>query len=117
MDRLKPLVAIGMIAAITFVIKKRYLVLLKVQGESMYPTIEPGTFVLAASFKKPDCGDLVVFKEPGDGPFAIKRVIFINNGRYWVEGDNKSRSIDSRNYGWLAKKAKVYKVYFSFSKP
>lgn len=87
-------------------------------GISMQPTIYSGDIILGDCLSiakgKLENGEVIMCKSPED-PFMYlcKRVIAMEgekvyyNGRYrkipkghlWVEGDNKSKSHDSRNFG------------------
>jgi len=81
-----------------------------VEGKSMEPTYHDGQNVYVNFLKKtPTVGDVIVFTcfsqctSDESSKTLIKRVTQINeSGQYWVEGDNKERSFDSRNYGWLS---------------
>jgi len=78
------------------------------EGRSMEPTIQEGEKIVADPNAKPEVNDIIVFScekckvERGDVDILTKRVLGINKkGCYWVEGDNKANSHDSRNFGWL----------------
>jgi len=79
--------------------------------------------VLASSppfiFSKPKVGDVVVFKV--DNIIYIKRVKEIYTSpslrgasRYFLEGDNKEDSLDSRKIGWISRKQILGKIVFKF---
>lgn len=81
---------------------------LSVSGESMEPTFHNGDRLFSNFFDTPEINDVIIFdclsKCTNDGNLItlIKRLDKINDqGCYWVEGDNKNHSFDSRNYGWL----------------
>jgi len=71
-----------------------------VAGDSMAPTYRSGDW-LVVRWKGPFRANQVVVVEREDHPgvFLIKRLLRIEGGRYWVEGDNKSLSTDSRVWG------------------
>lgn len=46
-------------------------------------------------------GDVVVTIDPKSDDNLLKRIIKVENGSYWVEGDNKKDSYDSRRFGWV----------------
>lgn len=88
-----------------------------IQGHSMEPNILQGQTVLASSipylFLKPKIGDIVAFKK--EKKVLIKRIAKINPStssgeKYFVKGDNKKDSLDSKEIGWVLKKEIVGKV-------
>lgn len=85
----------------------------KVSGNSMSPYVRGGNFMLvdrlAYFLKKPKINQIVVLKKER---YIIKRVTKIMNDRYFVLGDNKEESTDSREFGWVEKKDIVGKVIF-----
>ncbi|MEK7160284.1 MAG: S26 family signal peptidase [Patescibacteria group bacterium] len=78
----------------------------KIQGHSMEPKIKDTDVVLVSFipflFKNPAVGDIVAFNNKGK-QILIKRIKKIENGRYYVRGDNKDDSLDSRNIGFISK--------------
>jgi nickel-type superoxide dismutase maturation protease len=78
----------------------------KVVGHSMEPQIKTGQLVLVSNisylFKSPKINDIVAFRDNG-GKVLIKRIIKIESGEYFVEGDNKNDSLDSRKFGGISK--------------
>lgn len=77
-------------------------------------------------WKEPKCGDMVVFNSSEDAQvLLVKRIIKIystltSNGKeqhfYFMEGDNKENSHDSRAYGYVPESAILGKVnYVLFS--
>jgi signal peptidase I len=78
------------------------------EGVSMEPTILNGEEIIVDPNKKPEINDIIVFRCEkckiglDDIDILTKRLIKENKkGCYWVEGDNKVRSYDSRDFGWL----------------
>ncbi len=75
----------------------------RVFGESMSPALADGQYVvgefLTYRFRNPKIGDMVVLKSPDSNINLIKRIIRTEPGGYFVEGDNKDQSRDSRNFG------------------
>lgn len=67
---------------------------------------------LAFLFRAPQIHDIVAVKDPRDQKILIKRITNIIDGKYFVTGDNKLHSTDSRKFGMLEKKAIVGKVIF-----
>jgi nickel-type superoxide dismutase maturation protease len=88
----------------------------KISGSSMAPTIAAGEYVLvnrlAYLFHPPQKGDIVSLRDPRDGKMLIKRILKRKGEMYFVQGDNKVASTDSRVFGWVEKKAIIGKVWF-----
>ena len=87
-----------------------------ISGHSMEPNISQGQTVLVSSipyfFSKPKVGDIVSFKKTGK--VFIKRISGTDPSddgeKYFVGGDNKKDSMDSRRFGWILKKDIIGKV-------
>jgi signal peptidase I len=83
----------------------------EIRGDSMAPTLLPGDSALAVSAGRPGRGHVVVVEHPDRPGFEIvKRIVgipggltpdgrILGPGEYWIEGDNPSRSTDSRQHG------------------
>jgi nickel-type superoxide dismutase maturation protease len=98
---------------------------IEVNGASMMPTLLPGDWALAVSARRVDRGDVVVVEHPGrPGYEMVKRVTAVPGERagerlleadeYWVEGDRRDASTDSRHFGPVRRehvKATVRLVY------
>lgn len=80
----------------------------------MSPTLSDGDVVLidriAYWFGSPAIGDIVALKDPRDGKVLIKRILQKDRAGYFVQGDNKNYSTDSRVFGMIEKDKIVGKV-------
>ena len=83
----------------------------------MSPTLKPGKSVLVNRisylFKSPRKDEIIALKDPRDGKTLIKRISKIENGKYFVLGDNKKESTDSRAFGWVGKKDIIGKMIYN----
>lgn len=93
----------------------------KVEDRSMEPAFKSGDFVLvnklAYNFTSPRKGDVIILKHPKEkDKFLIKRISLITNSdEYFIVGDNKNFSQDSRHFGPIKKDLIIGKVLFHFS--
>lgn len=78
-----------------------------IRGQSMLPKFREGEHVLAIrkgmfcnSFS---AGDIIILRHPQDsGREIIKRISYVfGKEKYFVEGDNKEKSQDSRSFGCI----------------
>ena len=90
----------------------------KVEDKSMEPTLHSGDYVIAVKYiiRKPKEEDVVVLKHPKKEMKLIKRIRKIDNDKYFVEGNNRSYSSDSRDFGPIEKESIIGKVMFLKSK-
>ena len=83
----------------------------------MEPTITAGETLLVNRlsylFTNPKENDIIAFHDPRDGKILIKRITKKNGTKYFVQGDNKNSSTDSRVFGMIGKSAIVGKVWSS----
>lgn len=61
-------------------------------------------------FSTPKIGDVVVFKHIVPPFIFCKRIKKIIRDEIWVEGENKTKSIDSRKFGFIKRKNIIGKV-------
>lgn len=89
------------------------LVRFKVIGHSMEPTIKNGEIVLVSNipylFKGPRINDIVAFKD-NRGKILVKRITEIEKKGYFLSGDNKNDSLDSRKFGHVIKNQIIGKM-------
>lgn len=78
----------------------------------MEPTIKSKQMVLASGlfylFKKPRIGDIVAFREK-DKVF-IKRIQRVVRDKYFLTGDNRKDSLDSRTFGFISQEQILGKI-------
>lgn len=77
----------------------------------MEPTLQPGDFILVDTWcyqhAQPSADDVVVFAGPQHGEVSVKRVhpwpdgSLLNDGAYYMLGDNRNHSADSRWFGGI----------------
>lgn len=86
----------------------------------MFPSIRPNSLLLVNRLtyviKKPKVGDIVVVQRQSDKKRIVKRISRIYDSTYFVLGDNKRQSTDSRHFGVITDKEIVGKVVYIFSK-
>jgi nickel-type superoxide dismutase maturation protease len=88
----------------------------KIIGHSMEPQIKAGEPVLVSGvpywFKKPKINDIVAFKSNSGGTVFVKRIVSIQNNKYFIEGDNKSDSLDSRKFGPISRNQIIGEIIY-----
>ena len=86
----------------------------RVTGSSMEPSYSDGDYLLVSRLRSPRKGDVVVLQQAGRQ--ILKRVQKIKGRKYYVRGDNKKQSTDSRAFGWISKEEIFGKVIFRIKK-
>lgn len=77
----------------------------------MYPALKTDQEVLIwCWFYKPKVGDIVVIRK--NNKDMVKRIQKVSGRKYFIEGDNKRESTDSRSFGPVDKSEIVGKVVF-----
>lgn len=80
----------------------------------MQPTFFPGDTLLVSSipylFSAPKVNDIIGFKDNTTLKIFIKRIKKRDHNTYFVCGDNKHDTMDSKKMGWIEKKQIVGKV-------
>ncbi len=108
----------------------------RVEGASMIPTLRSGERILISPLFGVERGDLIVFRSPRDAEVTmVKRVValpgdtvrfepggkpapeLLPDGRYFVVGDNRRRSRDSRHFGALPESDILGVVFFRYWPP
>jgi len=87
----------------------------------MQPGYNPGDFILvnrwAYLFSNPQKDDIVVLQDPANARRSLlKRIEKAENSRYYVLGDNRKMSRDSRKFGLVSKRAIRGKVWLHLKK-
>ena len=86
----------------------------KIIGHSMEPQIKNGKSVLVSGisywFKKPKIGDIVAVRK--EEKVFVKRITKIKEKEYFLEGDNKQDSLDSREFGYILRRNIIGKVIY-----
>ena len=76
----------------------------------MSPYLKPEDLAIIWRTKDVKKNDVVVFDRSGD--YFIKRVADIKEDKFFLEGDNKKESVDSRKFGWISKQQIIGKVIY-----
>ncbi len=81
----------------------------------MKPTYRPGSILIIINSKLYQIiqkGDVIVLKDPRNNKLILKRINKIEDKKYFVLGDNKNESTDSRVFGYITRKNIIGKVIF-----
>ena len=84
----------------------------KVEGKSMEPALKMGDNVLISKIGKIKNGDIVIYSASERD--YIKRVKAAFGDEYFLEGDNKNFSTDSRKFGAVQRKGILGKVILKY---
>ncbi len=116
----------GLYALLVFACARR----VRIRGRSMSPALSPGERVLfdrlAFTRDRPRVGDVALLQHPGRPALRVdKRItgvagdivggLALEDGQYWVEGDNVGASTDSRAFGPVRRRhllARAWLVYW-----
>lgn len=77
------------------------LIIRRVEGHSMWPSLVPDDIVLATPLLRPTTGSIVVAKV--EGREVIKRVESLDQDKLVLLGDNYYHSRDSRQFGPISR--------------
>lgn len=83
----------------------------------MEPYAMDGDYAVSTRlFLKVRTGDVLVFRSPKDGMILIKRVKSLEDSqdgpRFFMEGDNRMRSVDSNAFGSISRDSVIGKIIF-----
>ena len=99
----------------------------EINGASMEPNFHNGEYILTKKIeyklKNPKRGDVIIFKSPrtyisGGSYLREGDEIIVPEGQYFVSGDNRGHSSDSREFGPIPKEdfiGKAFLRYWPFS--
>jgi len=79
--------------------RKPRIVLRRVVGESMLPTLKPGELLIGVKTNRVRPGDIVIVNH--NGLDKVKRVQKVNKDSVYILGDNLKSSSDSRDFGYI----------------
>ena len=102
------------VAILSFILLILNFRIFKVQGDSMYPTLSEGDWVLTTNLFQHNNLDgkiVVAYTDILDlNTYIIKRVNYIKNGKFYLISDNNGNHLDSGVLGGLDSKSIKYKV-------
>ncbi len=76
----------------------------------MEPAIKAGSFLLVIeSVQSIKIGDILLFLSPNQEKL-VKRVARIEDGKYFMTGDNPNDSLDSRSFGLISQDKIIGKI-------
>lgn len=86
----------------------------RIYGHSMSPFLKDGDLIIISYvpllFRKPKINDVVAISY--NRKIIIKRIKQIHENKYFLEGDNKKDSFDSRKFGYVLSKDIVGRLIF-----
>ncbi len=114
-ELLSPIPYIALAGILIIALKYTIIDFSTIQGVSMEPTLKPGHIVVYSriaygvkipiihrylvKWKMPESGDIIVLKDPRNKLTIVKRCQKRVGEELFVIGDNRSDSIDSRDFG------------------
>ncbi len=88
----------------------RVVMVVRVAGTSMQPTLRPGDVLLVGSPTRARVGDVVIVDLPGERPRAVKRLVRRLPEGWWVERDNPMAGVDSWAVGAVPGEGQIGRV-------
>lgn len=86
----------------------------RISGHSMESYLKENDLVFVSNifylFRNPGVNDIVVFKL--NDKILVKRIIKIEENKYFVAGDNKKDSFDSNFFGHIKKSQILGKIFY-----
>ena len=82
----------------------------KVKGNSMSPCLKEGDILIVKKTKKVKIRDIIALTNPQDQRTIVKRIIKIEDHKFFVQGDNESASTDSRDFGLIERDNIIGKI-------
>jgi len=87
----------------------------RVEGESMAPSLQPGDRLLWVGVGRPRAGQVVVAPDPRDpSRLLVKRVRTVDGDSVDLRGDNEGASTDSGDFGPVAARAVRGRVVYRY---
>jgi nickel-type superoxide dismutase maturation protease len=87
----------------------------RVKDRSMEPEIREGDHVLVNRLSyvlsRPREGDVVVVRHPEEGRYLVKRIVRVDEEGFFILGDNRDYSVDSRQFGPVPKELIIGRVF------
>ena len=87
----------------------------KIEGDSMSPSLNNGTFVLIKPFKKIKINKFFIFQHKTYGTLVKKLVKIDSSNHFWFEGEHQS-SISKSQVGPIKENNILGQIVFSISK-
>ncbi len=88
----------------------------RISGPSMLPTYKQGDRILVCPWMRHiEMNDIIALFAPESDRVMIKRVTKKQGSLFFVEGDNKQESTDSRVFGMIGKDRVLGRVIYRFS--
>lgn len=85
----------------------------------MEPSFSEGDYLLVNRwvfcFRKPRKGEVVLLEDPRTAKKILKRIVHVKEDKYYILGDNKAHSTDSRVFGWVGEGKILGKVLWRIS--